>query len=184
MGCAPREGGVLMVHAARSSRGLLLAVAMALPLSASAQDGYVEETEAVPGVERWHPNAYADPASAPESELQLEYVPADPLKAADEGVRKARRRVGLWSLGVVGGAGVSATGVGIAVSCSFGTCDPGGGIALFSIGIVIGTVSLAAMIASGVKLHKRKDERDALRATPPSQRRRVRWDHSTARWVF
>ncbi len=164
--------------------GCALAVLAALPLSASAQDGYVEETEPVRGVERGHPDAYADPASAPEPELQLEYVPADPLKAADEELRKARRRVGLWSLGVVGGAGVAAGGVGMAVGCSFGTCDPAGGIAVFSIGIVIGTVSLAAMIASGVKLHKRKDERNALGATLPNRRRRVKWEHSTARWVF
>ena len=173
-----------MVHATLSSRGLFLAVAMVLPLSASAQGGNVEGTEAVGGVKRWHPDAYADPESAPEPELQLQYVPADPLKAADQEVRKARRRVGLWSLGVVGGAGVSLAGTIIIASCSFGTCDPGGGIALFSIGIVAGTVSLAAMIASGVKLHKRKDERNALGATLPNRRRRVKWEHSTARWVF
>ena len=80
MGCAPREGGVLMVHAARSYRALLLAIAMALPLSASAQDGYVEEAEAVRGVERWHPNAYADPASG---FLIADCVSSEPLAPGD-----------------------------------------------------------------------------------------------------
>ena len=171
----------------------VLAALLAAPLSGSAQDreDAAQDAEAPMqepgrGVQRWHPDAYVDPAKASDPEFKVEYVPADPYEAADERVRKAKVGVGVSALGVGLGVALAMGGAAAAIGCSLdSSCtNTGVGVGAFALGVTIGSVGAAGMIGSGVALHKRKKERDELRAAYGPKRRKVRWDPARSRFVF
>ena len=165
-----------------------------LPQSASAQD--VEEAataepgvqepapssepageERVPGIERWHPEAFVDPskpASEPALKLEvdstaLEVMPTAPptLEEMNVRVRRAGIGVGVSALAFVAGWGFVAAGqVGDCFRfCFLGECtSPPPRCGIFTgTGVVLLTGGLVGIIASGILLRKSKRDRDSLR---------------------
>ena len=168
----------------------VLAGLVALPLSASAQDGG-ESTTPEPGLQ--------EPASEPTPEepaLQLELddagveiVPTPPrtvdgytLEELELRVKRAKIGLGVSSsVATVGFVMGIAAGIGYYSSCAIAWEEPcygpswvapvgWTGVALMSGGVV-------GMITSGILMKRRKRERDGLRY-------RVQWDLAQSRLVF
>jgi len=176
---------------------------VASPLSASAQAG---EENSSSRLERWHPEAFVDPA-APTTEraadgpaLQLKLTPAgvdvaqSPPHTVDGytreemelRVRRAKIGVGVSTAAVVVGSSVGAGGAISSLCFSFGgePCPPPHWVAPVSVGTVLVVGGLVLMIVSSVALHRRKSQRDRLREANHGRTGRVRWDFAKSRLVF
>jgi hypothetical protein len=174
----------------------LLAGLLALPLVASAETGEEESTSAV---ERWHPEAFADP-DKPALQLELdstglEVTPSGPrtvdgytLEEMDRRVRRAQNGVGFSVVAL--GVGGAMSGGAIASSICFtfggeGSCPPPRRTnALVGVASFLMVAGLAMTIVSGVALRRRKRERDRLREAGYGRPRRVQWDPSQSRFAF
>ena len=170
----------------------VLAGLVASPLSASAQAG---EEEGGSRLERWHPEAFVDPA---EPALRLELTPAGvdiapntprtvdgyTLDEVELRVRRAKIGVGVSTaavgvgLAMVGGAAVNS------IWCSGEPCPPPRLVAALSVGAVLAVGGLVTMIVSSVALHRRKSERERLREANHERPGRARWDPAQSRLVF
>jgi hypothetical protein len=183
----------------------LLALALTLglvaaPLGVSAQVGdakaaaeSADTPKAARGLQRWHPDAYVDPATgatlsdAGESNFEIEYATpskADaPLTAKEQEVRRAKIGLCVSIVPVVVGGVMAAVAVGPIVdfdSSGGSSSDSGGDAALYA-GAAIAGVGAVSMIVMGSVLGVRKGE---LRRSKEVADRKVRWDLTRSRLVF
>jgi hypothetical protein len=170
---------------------------VALPLSASAQDGEKDATSE-PNLEQPAPSSESAPEE-PALQLKLddagvEVVPSPPrtdyLKAP---VRRARS--GLAGSVIAFGGGVAMMGVGFANTqfaphlCFSEPCPqtPGWAIPVAVTGLVLAVGGLAGMIVTGRKLAHTKKQLRWYAGAPESRDgtpRRVQWDLAQSRVVF
>ena len=181
----------------------VLAGLVASPPGASAQAG---EEEGNSRLERWHPEAFVDPA-APATEraadgpaLQLKLTPAgvdvaqspphtvDGYTREEMELRVRRAKIGVGvSTAAVGVGFAMGAGAGMSSLCfSFGgePCPPPRWVAPVSIGAVLALGGLVTMIVSSVALHRRKGQQDRLKEANHGRPGRVRWDLAESRLVF
>jgi hypothetical protein len=176
----------------------LLTGLLALPLSASAQDA---EESATPESSAEEPAPTSEPApKEPALQLKLdksgvEVVPSPPrtedgytLEEMELRVKRAKIGVGVSGGALLVGAVISLAVLMIGVSCvaSFEPCS--GSQTSYLAGVITGGVlfvgGLAGTITSGIKLRRRKRDRDSLKGAHYGTPRRVQWDLETSRVVF
>lgn len=181
----------------------LLAAFLFAPLTVSAQ---VEED--VSRLERWHPEAFVDPAkpaseTPPEgSSLKLELTPEGfgvspsaartsdgyTLEEMDLRVRRAKIGAAISPLFVAGGVSLVTYGsLGADCWCILFCQDferPRQCNAAIGVGVLGIVGGMAGVIASSTLLHRRKRDRDRLRRTHVGSPRRVQWDVAQSRLVF
>jgi len=169
-----------------------------LPLSAS---GQVSEADTTPEPNLEEPAPSAEPApEEPALQLQLdksgvEVVPSPPrtedgytLEEMELRVKRAKIGVGVSGGALLVGAVISLAVLMIGVSCvaSFEPCS--GSQTSYLAGVITGGVlfvgGLAGTITSGIKLRRRKRDRDSLKGAHYGTPRRVQWDLETSRVVF
>ena len=83
---------------------------VALPLRVSAQEGEPSPQEPARGVQRWHPDAFVDPADKTRSDFEIEYAPRSAYSDMERRVDRARTGLGISVIPLVLGAVLATAG--------------------------------------------------------------------------
>jgi len=181
----------------RYSFGLLCVCALVgtLPQSASAQGGAEDATaepnlvEAEPSsepaaeeggsrLERWHPEAFVDPASKPPSSIEYK-SPSTSQGYSGEGMRPAA--IGLIVMAGITVGGAVMIGVG---SSRLESSEDYSGLGLAAGGAIVMLVGVVGMIATGIVMGKSTLQPSSSQKSRNQRERRAQWDLQTARLVF
>ena len=173
---------------------MVLAGLVALPRSASAQDGD-ESATSEPQSQEPAPSADSAPEE-PALQMKLddagvEIVPPPPRTPDGYTLEEMELRVKRARIGLITSGGVLATGVILGALGLFGGdcysfvnpknswCDP-----LAYTGAALTAGGIIAVIATGALFGSRKTQRNALREARDKRQRRVQWDLARSRLVF